>query len=194
MVFRATQQQFPTKTTSAAPTQVAAAEPVHDGINSEEKQKSKPGSYQDPISNTPDSPSDVTNSTPIPKATPKPTPAPPSFRAGLRTPANIPLPKSPPTPIPVLPRSEFTNITQVTCIVQTKTFFGTHVFKHFTIKNLTRETLVLNAKKSLATMGCGIPDNKQIWMIGRALMGDFMKLGDFEKLADGKGIVRVCSR
>ncbi|KAG4425558.1 hypothetical protein IFR04_001255 [Cadophora malorum] len=182
------------KTTSTIATQLAGAEQLLEGKFTQEKQKLKQDSSQARVSNAPDPPSDAPNSPSTSTATPKPTHAPPGSGAGLRTPANMPLPEKLPTPIQVPPRSGFPNIIQVTCIVRTKTFFGAHVFKHYTIKNLSPETLVLSAKKSLAATGCGIPDNKQIWMIGRALMGDFMKLGEFEKLADGKGIVRVCSR
>ncbi|KAG4440814.1 hypothetical protein IFR05_003686 [Cadophora sp. M221] len=86
------------------------------------------------------------------------------------------------------------NVTQVTCIVQTKSFFGNFLFKNYTINNLTPDTLVIDTKRTLAAMSCGITQDKQVWMNGRTLMSDYMKLGEFANLVGGRNTVRVTSR
>ncbi|KAH7416829.1 kinase-like domain-containing protein [Cadophora sp. MPI-SDFR-AT-0126] len=176
----------------ATPAQVAAADKLNDEKLALEKDRLKEGNTQARVSNasapSPDTPS-------VAPATPKPAlNRSPRSGTGPKSASKTPPVQSPPNPTPAMPHPVLHNKTQVTCIVQTKNFFNAHVFKHFTIKNLTPETLVLNAKEFLADMGCGISHDKQIWMIGRTLMGDIMKLGEFEKLANGKGTVRVTSK
>ncbi|PVH81188.1 kinase-like protein [Cadophora sp. DSE1049] len=174
------------------PAQVAAADKLHDEKTALEKEKLKQGNAQERVSNAPAPPPDAPNVAPT---TPTPAPNPsPSSSAAIKSASKTPLVQTPPSPAPATPQFVLHNVTQVTCIVQTRNFFGAHVFKHFTIKNLNPETLLLNAKEFLADMGCGIPHDKQIWMIGRTLMGDLMKLGEFEKLANGKGTVRVSAK
>lgn len=133
--------------------------------------------------------------------TPTPPPAPPAATtpatgsgAAVKPAVNAPIAPPPVRPLPSAIPSVLANVTQVICIVQIKTFFGNFQFKNYTIKRLTPDTIVMDAKSRLMEAGCGITYDKQVWMNGRLLMSDFMKLGEFANLADGNGTVRVTPR
>ncbi|KAK0125919.1 hypothetical protein ONS95_007543 [Cadophora gregata] len=174
------------------PKQIAAADILHNEKINLEREKLKRGASQVRVSNIPPPPPYIQNIAPT-----TPTPAPKTTPSSGLSPipaTNTPSMENPPSSASVIRRFVLHNITQVTCIVQSKNFFGTHLFKSYTIKNVTPETLVLTSKEFLADMGCEIPRDKQIWMLGRTLMADFVKLGEFEKLANGRGIVRISSK